>query len=84
MGKVQKEAKRQLQQQLLGMFDQDKDHYEEKRVGNDVYIKMFNGTTQRWQVARYSKKSYQRYSAMRAAHELNRELDGHLQRRLAR
>lgn len=60
-----KQLKRlQIQQERLHEFDhQELDHYEEKRIGNEWFIKNFNGGTGEWQVSVYSPESYKRYKA---------------------
>ena len=44
----------------LALFDSPTD-YEEKHIGDKWYVKSFNGTTGKWQVAEYSEESFQRY-----------------------
>jgi hypothetical protein len=46
----------------LEMFnDQSYAHYEDRRYGNEVYVKHWNGNTRRWQVGRYSLDAFARY-----------------------
>ena len=59
--KQQKRLERQLG--LLQEFSQEQDHYEEKKIGDNWYIKSWNGGTKRWQVAIYSPDSYRRYKS---------------------
>lgn len=47
----------------LKMFVQTTDHYEEKLVGEFVYIKQWNGNSQKWQVSEFTQASYTRYKA---------------------
>lgn len=80
MGKLRREARRQRQAELLSLFHQEADHYEEKEGGGRVYIKYLNGDTKKWQVAEYSKESFQRYKAYRESRRLDQELDDVLDR----
>lgn len=50
-----KEMKRRL-----SLFKQEKDHYEEKKVGDRWYIKNL-GVKNTWQVDIYSEENYNRY-----------------------
>lgn len=64
MTEAKKKRMREIQEQRLKMFAyQKEDHYEEKKVGNEWYIKSWNGGTQRWQVSVYSEVSYRRYKS---------------------
>ena len=49
------------QEDRLKQFDQEIDHYEEKDMGGEVWVKSYNGGTGRWQVAIFSKKSFRAY-----------------------
>ena len=71
--KKQKRLERQLE--LLKMFVQEKDHYEEKHLGKEWYIKSYNGGTGRWQVSVFSESSYRRYKSFERAKEDEEELD---------
>ena len=55
----QKEQRRQKQRELLKYFEGD--FYQEKKIGDKWFVKMFNGNTERWQVAIYSESSFQTY-----------------------
>lgn len=46
---------------LLTFFNQEIEHYEEKEINNYWLIKQWNGDTKRWQVAIYTKESYNNY-----------------------
>ena len=59
MGKRKEELRKQRQKELLGAFEGD--FYQEKDMGGEWWIKMWNGNTQKWQVAVYSEKSYRGY-----------------------
>ena len=52
------------QEELLQEFShQDIDHYEERQVGSEWFIKSWNRGTGRWQVSIYSNESYRRYKS---------------------
>lgn len=57
---AKKAARRARQLELLKHFDEDSG-YEEKRVGDQVYVKMWNGDAEVWQVAVFSMESFKRY-----------------------
>ena len=61
MGKLKQAKRLARQQELLKNFEGD--FYQEKQVGDEWYIKQWNGGTQRWQVAIYSKQSYANYKS---------------------
>lgn len=61
MTKKKRELRRLRQEELLKNFQQDEDHYEEKKVGSEWYIKNWNGGTKKWQVSVYSNQSYRNY-----------------------
>lgn len=67
MSKTSKNKRHQLQQELLSLFEGD--FYQEKKVGDKWYIKMFNGNTGNWQVAQYSEKSYKAYKSFSQSKE---------------
>jgi len=71
--KKQERAERQLE--LLKHFQQEEDHYEEKKVGEDWYVKMYNGGTNKWQVAVFSGTAYRRYKSFERAVDEVEELD---------
>lgn len=58
--RTSKQKKRDHQQSsLLTIFEGD--YYQEKQVGDKWLVKMWNGTTNKWQVAIYSELSFRRY-----------------------
>lgn len=59
MSKKKKLERRKRQEELLKNFDGD--FYQEKKIGNEWFVKHYNGNTDRWQVAVYSQDSFQRY-----------------------
>lgn len=83
MGKISRETRKKRQEELLSLFNQTEDNYEEREIRGDVYVKMFNGNTQRWQVAVYSQKSFNNYKQFNNAMKINHELDQDLARKLA-
>jgi len=63
MGKKQEEN-RARQVMLLGMFEPDSG-YSELEVDGQWFVKMWNGSTNRWQVGTYTPESFARYKAFR-------------------
>ena len=62
MSSKNKQLKRlERQNGLLQEFSQEEDHYEEKKIGENWYVKNWNGGTKRWQVAIYSNASFRKY-----------------------
>ena len=49
------------QENRLSQFNQETDHYEEKDMGGEIWVKMWNGGTKRWQVGIFSPESFKRY-----------------------
>ena len=74
-GQAKKFKRLEIQNERLALFNQEEDHYEEKKVGNEYFIKMWNGTTKKWQVSVYSNSSYNNYKAFGKAREEEEELD---------
>ena len=72
-GQLAKQKRLERQNELLKNFTGD--YYQEKRVGDEWYIKSWNGGTKRWQVSVYSEKSYQGYKAFNQARKEGKELD---------
>lgn len=68
-----KQKMRRLRQEgLLHEFDhQVVDHYEERKVGNDWYVKSWNGGTNLWQVAIYSESSFRRYKSFQEKKQIS-------------
>lgn len=79
MNKKQKRNQRQLE--LLKNFDGD--FYQEKKIGDEWYIKMWNGGTKRWQVAVYSNLSYKKYKAFDTMKEESEDLDNQFNEKIA-
>jgi len=61
--KSKKSKKLKEQEDRLSQFDQEIDHYEEKDMGGEIWIKMWNGGTKRWQVAIFSQESFEKYKS---------------------
>ena len=61
--KLNKRLKRlERQKGLLQEFSgQEIECYEEKKIGENYYIKSWNGTNKCWQVSIYKPESYARY-----------------------
>jgi len=62
-GQAKKLKRLKEQQDRLAQFDQEVDHYEEKDMGGEIWVKMWNGGTKRWQVAIFSPESFKKYKA---------------------
>lgn len=62
-----KEQRRQKQQELLKHFEGD--FYQEKKIGDKWFVKLFNGNTGNWQVAIYSEDSFKRYKEFQSNKE---------------
>ena len=58
-------AERKARQQKLLNYFKKTDRYTEKQIGDKVYVKQWNGSTKRWQVAEYTLESFARYKAFR-------------------
>lgn len=74
MGKLKQQRNRIKQEQKLAIFVQDYDHYEEKKVKEEYWIKQFNGKTGKWQVAVYSPRSFKNYKVYQEARKLDKEI----------
>ena len=69
MGKATKLQRQLRQNQLLNYFEGD--FYQEKKIGNQYFVKQFNRSTGRWQVAIFSEGSFAKYKAFNT----NKKLD---------
>ena len=68
-----KQLKRQACQiELLKNFEGD--FYQEKKIGDKWYVKMWNGATKKWQVAVYGENSFRNYKKFTEAQEYEDEL----------
>lgn len=72
-GQAKKLKRQAIQNELLKNFEGD--FYQEKKVGEEWYVKMFNGGTKKWQVAVFSQKSFNAYKAFKGATKQQKELD---------
>jgi hypothetical protein len=76
-GHAKKLKRQERQNELLKNFEGD--FYQEKKVGNEWLIKMWNGGTKKWQVAVFSDSSYKKYkmfgNAKKEEEELNEEFE---------
>ena len=52
---------RALQRQIILLKHFEGDYYQEQKVGDEAYVKMWNGGTKRWQVAVFSQQSFRNY-----------------------
>jgi len=74
-GQAKKLKRLERQIELLKNFIQEEDHYEEKKIGNEWYIKMWNGGTKKWQVAVFSEMAYKNYKKFSSARKEEEELE---------
>ncbi len=66
--KNKRKIQMQIQLERLKHFShQPIDYYEEKKVGNDWYVKNYNGGTDQWQVSVYSPESFRKYKQFNEA-----------------
>lgn len=82
-GQAKKQERLARQIELLKNFEQEEDHYEEKKIGNEWYIKMWNGGTNKWQVAIFNEISFKKYKAFDRAEEETEELDEKFKEQIA-
>lgn len=79
--KVGQRDRRKLKQtELLKLFNQTHDHYEELPLGEKVYVKQLNGNTQRWQVTAFTRESFSRYKLWGDLNDLDKRLDDSIAR----
>jgi predicted RNA-binding protein with PUA domain len=74
-GQLKKQKRLERQLELLKNFNQEEDHYEEKKIGNQWYVKSFNGGTKRWQVSIFEEGAFGNYKAFSHARKEDEELD---------
>ena len=74
-GQAKKLKRLQIQNERLSFFNQEEDHYEEKKVDGGWFIKMWNGGTQRWQVSMFTDVAYKKYKAFGNAKQEEEEMD---------
>jgi len=56
-----RKARREEQERRLKEFIQDFEHYEERRIGDKIWVKHWNGGTNLWQVAIFTEQSFRKY-----------------------
>ncbi len=61
MTKAKKEKNRLRQLELLAQFEGD--FYQEKILPDKVLVKMWNGSSNKWQVAEFTRSSFNNYKA---------------------
>jgi hypothetical protein len=57
--KTKREKQRLIQEEKLKLFTGD--FYQEKEIGDKVFVKMWNGNSNKWQVAEFTKVSFRNY-----------------------
>jgi hypothetical protein len=80
MSNTKKLKREERQKELLSYFTED--HYQEKKVGDEWYIKMWNGGTNKWQVAVFSDKSYKKYKSYQTMREEVDDMDNEVQEKI--
>lgn len=73
--KSQAKKLKRLARQLELLKNFEGDFYQEKKVGNEWHIKMWNGGTNKWQVAVFTDVAYKKYKAFGSAKKEEEELD---------
>lgn len=71
---TKKEKRRARQEELLKHFDGD--FYQEKKIGEQWFVKQWNGNSNKWQVAIFSEQSFNKYKQFNEAHEQNEFIKG--------
>lgn len=72
MTESKKKRLRAIQEERLKMFEGD--FHQEKKVGDEWYIKSWNGGTERWQVAMFSELSYKKYKSFELKKDNEKEV----------
>jgi hypothetical protein len=80
-GQLKKQKRLERQLELLKNFEGD--FYQEKKVGNQVYVKSWNGGTKRWQVAVFEESKFKNYKAFAEARKEDEELDEEFKEKIA-
>ncbi len=74
MTESKKRFLKERREQRLALFsDQKEDHYEEKKIGDEWFVKSYNGGTKFWQVAVYSEQSFRNYKSFQEDREPKRQ-----------
>lgn len=79
-GQLKKQKRLDRQIELLKNFEGD--FYQEKHIGEEWYIKSWNGGTERWQVSIFSDYSYQKYKRYGAFKKENEEDEEEIKNKL--
>ena len=61
-GDLKKQRNRERQNRLLRMFEENSG-YDVFNAGSVVFVKQWNGNTERWQVAIFTPESYANYES---------------------
>ena len=80
MSKTAKLKRQARQLELLKNFEGD--FYQEKKVGNEWYVKMWNGGTKRWQVAVFNEYNFLKYKSFARATKEQEEMDNAFKERI--
>ena len=80
-GQAKKLKRLERQNELLKNFEGD--FYQEKKVGNEWYVKSWNGGTKRWQVSIFQESKFKNYKAYSEARKEGDELDNKFQEKIA-
>lgn len=70
-GQLKKLKREQRQNELLSLFQGD--FYQERKVGDNWYVKMWNGGTNKWQVAVFTIASFNNYKAFSSQRKEEKE-----------
>lgn len=81
MSKKKQKERQERQIELLKNFEGD--FSQEKKVGNEWQIKMWNGGTQKWQVAVFNEVLFRKYKSFERAKEEVEELDEKFKQEIA-
>ena len=72
---MSKKSNKRQQRQLELLKHFEGDFYQEKKVGDNWYIKMWNGGNQKWQVAVFTQKSFRNYKSYKNFRDESQKLD---------
>jgi hypothetical protein len=76
---TKKLRRQQEQQRRLAIFVQDYDHYEEREINGEIWVKQYDAANHNWIVAIYSRESFRRYKNFS---DNLRELDRQFKRKI--
>ena len=80
MSKKKQLERQAKQQELLKNFEGD--FYQEKKVGDEWLIKMWNGGNEKWQVAKFSEVAYKKYKAFGVAKQEEEEMENQFKEKI--